>query len=139
MFLGHVRETGEALLARDLVAGSEMIVSAGGSGFFDRVVAAFTPPWPTERPVCVVLRSGCYVTHDVGAYDAVSPPRLARRRGLAAALEVWGRVLSAPEPGLALVDVGKRDVSFDANLPLPLRSPGSTARRSRRRACRSRR
>lgn len=120
-FLGSVRSVVEALLARDLIVGDEVIVSAGGSAFFDRVVAILQPPWPTARRVRLVLRSGCYVTHDIGAYDAVSPLGSHGDGGLAAALEVWGRVLSIPEDGLALLDVGKRDISFDAGLPIPLR------------------
>ena len=34
-------------------------------------------------------------------------------------MEVWGAVLSLPEPGLALLGFGKRDVSYDLGLPLP--------------------
>jgi D-serine dehydratase len=127
-FLQRVRETGEELARRGLIAGPELIVSAGGSAYFDRVAAILTPAWPTPLPVRVVIRSGCYVTHDVGAYDAVSPLGSHGDGGLAAALEVWGRVLSTPEPGLALADVGKRDASFDGALPLPLRVSRDGAR-----------
>jgi len=37
------------------------------------------------------------------------------------ALELWAHVLSRPEPGLALACAGRRDVGFDAGLPIPLR------------------
>jgi D-serine dehydratase len=69
-----------------------------------------------------VLRSGCYVTHDSGFYRELlsrmddraavgQPPRLRP------ALEVWARVISRPQPDLAIVMMGKRDVSFDIHLP----------------------
>ncbi|MFN5177012.1 hypothetical protein [Limnohabitans sp.] len=37
------------------------------------------------------------------------------------ALEVWALVQSVPEPGLALLNAGRRDVSFDQRMPLPVR------------------
>jgi len=40
------------------------------------------------------------------------------------ALELWAHVLSRPEPGLALACAGRRDVAFDAGLPVPLRVRG---------------
>jgi D-serine dehydratase len=40
---------------------------------------------------------------------------------LAAALEVWAYVQSRPEDGRLIVNIGKRDISFDAGMPVPLR------------------
>lgn len=37
------------------------------------------------------------------------------------ALELWVPVLSRPEPALVLQGAGRRDVSFDEGLPVPLR------------------
>jgi D-serine deaminase-like pyridoxal phosphate-dependent protein len=45
-------------------------------------------------------------------------------------VRLWGVVLSLPEPGLALVGIGRRDVSFDMDLPLPevvRRADGTTS------------
>jgi D-serine dehydratase len=81
-----------------------------------------------SRPTQVILRSGCYITHDHGAY-AAALDRL-RERGAAnvfkekpfePALELWTTVQSIPEPGLAIITLGKRDVSFDMGLPVPLK------------------
>jgi D-serine deaminase-like pyridoxal phosphate-dependent protein len=102
----------------------EIVVSAGGSAFFDRVVACLTPAWDVDRPVRVVLRGGCYASHDSGLYERLSP--LGSRDGdgerLRPALEAWGVVLSRPEPDLAIVGLGKRDVPFDIELPIPQRA-----------------
>ena len=72
-----------------------------------------------------VLRSGCYVTHDSGVYDRMlenvklrSGADWQTRPGLQPALEVWSRVQSCPEPGLALLTMGKRDASFDLEMPV---------------------
>jgi D-serine deaminase-like pyridoxal phosphate-dependent protein len=99
----------------------EVIVSAGGSAFLDRVVAGLSEPWSLSRPVRLVLRSGCYLTHDAVHYAQLSPfgSRLTGTEPLLEALEVWGTVLSLPEPGLALLGFGKRDVPFDMELPVP--------------------
>ena len=71
------------------------------------------------------LRSGCYVTHDSGFYNRMLEGVKARsgaawqaRSGLQAALEVWSRVQSCPEPGLAILTMGKRDASFDLEMPI---------------------
>jgi D-serine deaminase-like pyridoxal phosphate-dependent protein len=71
----------------------------------------------------VVLRSGAYVTHDHGFYARMTPSEQPGGSGpqLRPALELWARVLSAPEPGLAIADAGRRDSSFDQGMPIPLR------------------
>jgi len=117
-------------LARDcdalgLFGADEVIVSAGGSGVFDLVVPRLRPS--LSRPVAGLLRSGCYVTHDQGHYQRLVHAVDARlgcggAQGLRAALEVWARVQSMPEPGLAILAVGKRDISHDLGLPIPLAS-----------------
>lgn len=123
-------ETAVAAYLRDLArvagavgtlvpAGTRPVVTVGGSTFFERVVEHFGGPDRTAR---LVLRSGCYVTHDHGLYARTSP---ASQSGwdlppFRPAVEVWTRVLSRPEPGLLLLDAGRRDVSFDADLPVPL-------------------
>jgi D-serine dehydratase len=98
-----------------------VMVTAGGSAFPDRVVAGLSGPWTLSRPVRLVLRSGCYLTHDAVHYSHLSPfgGRIPETGPLEEALEVWGAVLSLPEPRLALVGFGKRDVSHDLELPVP--------------------
>ncbi len=98
-----------------------VIVTAGGSAFPDRVVAELGHPWDLSRPVALVLRSGCYLTHDAIHYQQLSPfgGRIPETGPLHEALEVWGVVLSLPEPGLALIGFGKRDVPHDLELPVP--------------------
>ena len=102
----------------------EVIVSAGGSALFDLVAPRLKPV--LQRPVQGLLRSGCYLTHDDGTYRRMV--HAVNRRigcseasGLQAALEVWAVVQSLPEPGLAILGAGKRDVSYDAGMPVPVR------------------
>ncbi|MBK5204352.1 MAG: amino acid deaminase [Polaromonas sp.] len=99
----------------------EVLVSAGGSAIFDLVANRLKPE--LSRPVRGILRSGCYVTHDHGFYkrmvNAVNS-RLHCSGGLQAAMEVWASVQSCPEPGLVILAVGKRDISYDLDLPVPL-------------------
>jgi D-serine dehydratase len=103
-------------------------VTAGGSAFPDRVVEGLGGDWNLSRPVRLVLRSGCYITHDAVHYRELSPfgGRIPDVGQLEEALEVWGVVLSLPEPGLAILGFGKRDVSHDLELPVPrlVKTPG---------------
>ncbi len=115
-FLRQLREATVELERAGAFAGRErVIVSAGGSAYFDRVVDVLGADWPFEQAVDLVIRAGGYITHDVGLYERTSP--LAQE--LRPALEAWGAVLSRPELDLALVGLGKRDVSHDLDLPRP--------------------
>ncbi|HEY1487337.1 MAG TPA: alanine racemase, partial [Micromonosporaceae bacterium] len=99
-------------------AADEIIVTAGGSAYFDDVVNILTGGWSLSRPVRTVLRSGAYITHDDGHYRRLTP--LTSGPGpFRAALSIRGQVLSLPEPGLALLDFGKRDAPIDLDLPEP--------------------
>lgn len=119
-------------LPRSLLDGlDEFVLTGGGSGHFDIMAETFaTLDLPV--PVRIVLRSGCYVTNDSGAYftaqeAARHDPARGWKSQLKPALEVWAYVQSRPEPGLALLTMGKRDAPYDAGLPVPMARhiPGS--------------
>ena len=112
-YLMRLRQTAQHLAGR--CETDDVIVTAGGSTHFDLVADLLAGDWRT------VLRSGCYLTHDDGLYRDTSPltrPGSAAG-GFKAALSVWAQVCSRPEPGLALLTMGRRDVSFDQSLPVP--------------------
>ena len=102
----------------------DMIVSAGGSAYVDIVLDKLAPlgaPSPFGENVQLVIRSGAYVTHDHGRYARVNPlARLETPEPLVPAITVYTQVLSTPEPGLAFLDAGRRDLAFDIDLPIPL-------------------
>lgn len=99
----------------------QVIVTAGGSAYFDQVTDVLTARWPTGLDVLPVLRSGCYITHDDGRYRELSPLGVAPRVGgipsFRAAMRLWARVTSRPDTDLALLTLGSRDVGFDAGFP----------------------
>jgi D-serine dehydratase len=106
-----------------LFEADEVLVSAGGSAIFDLVAGRLRPS--LGRPVRGLLRPGCYVTHDHGFYKRmvnVVESRIGCGCGdsLRPAMEVWAMVQSRPEPGLVILGVGKRDISFDLEMPLPI-------------------
>ncbi len=103
----------------------EILVTAGGSSYFDLVARGFQELHGLSLPLVPVLRSGCYLTSDHGMYRRHIEELDAREgtapgEGLLPALEIWSVVQSRPEPGLAILTMGKRDASHDAGLPLPL-------------------
>lgn len=109
-------------------AGERVILTGAGSAWYDVVADVFAAVRDT---VDVVLRPGCYLTSDAGIYR-VAQTNITERNAAArvvdgalhgslqAALEVWAYVLSVPEPGLAIVGLGKRDAAFDSGLPQPV-------------------
>jgi D-serine deaminase-like pyridoxal phosphate-dependent protein len=127
-FCRELRKLGELLrgLAPD---SADFIISAGGSSFFDVVAAELAAAGPGGDGYRVVLRSGAYITHDHGLYAGIAPGGADGSGGaggrtgpaLTPAFELWAQVLSRPEPGLALLCAGRRDVAFDAGMPVPLR------------------
>ena len=123
-FLGRMRDLAERLAA----AGhfdhlDEVVVTAGGSMFPDRVVAILGSDWDIGRPVRPVIRPGGYVTHDSKLYLDSGPfgvrPPMDTYAALRPAFTLWSYVVSRPEPDLALMGFGKRDASFDMDLPIP--------------------
>ena len=98
----------------------EVVVSAGGSIYFDRVAADLVD-WHLTVPVRTLLRSGSYVTQDAVYYGALSPLGGRAETGprLHQSLELWAMVLSRPEPELAILGFGKRDAPHDRGLPIP--------------------
>jgi len=98
----------------------EIVLTAGGSNYFDRVVAKFAPV-KLSKPVRKVLRSGCYLTHDdgFGSPDARVKDPSVDLPHFHSAIDVWGEVLSIPEPTRAIVGIGRRDASFDVSMPVP--------------------
>ncbi|GGM25669.1 alanine racemase [Promicromonospora citrea] len=127
----ELRATGLAVAG--LVDGP-LVLSAGGSAFADVVARHLGAPLRDAAgstvPTRVVLRSGAYVTHDHGHYLHADPWTRMGAQALLPAIRVWATVLSAPEPGLVIVALGRRDVSFDIDLPTPLvaRTPDADGR-----------
>jgi D-serine dehydratase len=138
-FMKQVSEVARRCDDEHLFSGETIVLTAGGSTYFDQVVNALGAI-RLSRPTKVVLRSGCYITHDHGFY-ATALERLRERnretgtdsvfsdRAFEPALQLWTTVQSLPERGLAIIALGKRDVSFDMGLPVPLEQhrPGSAA------------
>jgi D-serine deaminase-like pyridoxal phosphate-dependent protein len=103
-----------------LADADEIVVSAGGSEHFDLVAEALTEQaLQLSRPALRLLRAGAYVTHDHLHYARITPLTQETEHFLPA-LKLWAQVVSRPEPGLALLNAGKRDVPYDLGLPIPL-------------------
>ncbi|MFF0214089.1 amino acid deaminase [Streptomyces vinaceus] len=96
----------------------EIVVSAGGSAWFDAVADVFAELPELSRPVLKLLRSGAYVSHDHGWYTRLTPfNRVPEEGGLRPAFRLWTQVVSRPSPTQAFVNAGKRDVAYDLGLP----------------------
>jgi D-serine dehydratase len=127
-FLRVLDDTARACAAQSLFGNPEILLTAGGSAFFDRIGPRLAEAGDLGLPVRRVLRSGCYVTHDSLGYEQ-SYKRMRKESlgldwpvgDLQAAMEVWAHVQSIPEPGRAIITCGKRDIGFDTGWPVPLR------------------
>jgi D-serine dehydratase len=128
-FLRHVLARTEVLAQAGEFAESTVILTGAGSAWFDVVAEELTREDPhldaqKRYTLDIILRSGCYVTHDVGAYQAAlermqtsNPVAREMNSSLQPALQVWAAVQSLPEPGRAIIALGKRDAGYDAGYP----------------------
>ncbi|QOZ68603.1 alanine racemase [Bradyrhizobium arachidis] len=120
-------------LARATVPQRPLIISAGGSAYFDIVARALAPVARADGNAMVLLRSGALFFADHGIYArafaefdrrgglVIDNARHSAAEGFRPALTLWAEVLSRPEDGLAIAGFGMRDASFDQGLPVPLR------------------
>ncbi|HWX11082.1 MAG TPA: amino acid deaminase [Trinickia sp.] len=126
-FLRRAVHTLRALTAQGRFGRTPAILSGAGSAWYDVVAEEFAQE-SKSGGVEVVLRPGCYLTHDVGIYAKAQAGILARNpvakkmgEALLPALQLWAYVQSIPEPDRAIIGFGKRDAAFDAGLPVPAR------------------
>jgi D-serine dehydratase len=126
-FLDFLGEMAVACEQAGLFASDKLILSAGGSAFYDIVVERFRRAG-VKREFLLVIRSGCYLTHDSKMYREAFEhirerhPEVAKLgAGPEPAFEVWAYVQSRPERTKAILTMGKRDVSYDVDLPMPLK------------------
>lgn len=104
----------------------EFILTGAGSVWYDVVCNIWLGAKKPEN--CrVVIRPGCYITHDAGIYQQAQDELMARDKvacslggDLVSALELVALVQSVPESDRAVVNFGKRDSAFDAGLPQPV-------------------
>ncbi|MER5446281.1 amino acid deaminase [Streptomyces sp. NPDC002764] len=96
----------------------EIVVSAGGSAWFDAVADVFAEIPALSAPVLKLLRSGAYVSHDDGHYRKLTPfNRVPEEGALEPAFRLWAQVVSRPSAEQAFVNAGKRDAAHDLDLP----------------------
>lgn len=95
-----------------------IVVSAGGSAWFDAVAEVFAEIPELSLPVLKLLRSGAYVSHDDGHYRKLTPfNRVPEEGALEPAFRLWTQVVSRPSAEQAFVNAGKRDAAYDLDLP----------------------
>ncbi|MFB8210434.1 amino acid deaminase [Streptomyces sp. NPDC056010] len=101
-----------------LGAGERIVISAGGSAWFDAVADVFAGIPELSAPVLKLLRSGAYVSHDDGHYRHLTPfNRVPEEGALQPAFRLWAQVVSRPSAGQAFLNAGKRDAAYDLDLP----------------------
>ena len=124
-FLGRAVDVARRLKAEQQFQREPFLLSGAGSIWYDVVAEVFSAT-DLGSSAEIVLRPGCYLTHDVGAYRVAqarilehNPVAKRMHSGLVPAIHIWAYVHSVPEPGRAIVGMGKRDAAFDSGLPAP--------------------
>jgi D-serine dehydratase len=134
-FLDRALAVTQKLAAAKRFRRAPILLSGAGSAWYDVVAEMFTSAALGDA-IEIVLRPGCYLTHDAGVYRDAQMKVVQRnsvanqmQAGLLPALQIWAYVQSIPEPEKAIVAMGKRDASFDAGLPIPAQQyrPGDAA------------
>ncbi|MFA0036128.1 amino acid deaminase [Vibrio sp. 10N.261.52.A1] len=123
-FLNQALSSVESLASDGLITGQPIITGAG-SAWYDVVAECLA----NLTDYLAIIRPGCYAIHDTGSYLDAQSKVLQRAQvnqgyacelggDLESALEVWAYVISRPEPTKLVIGLGKRDVAFDAGLPI---------------------
>lgn len=132
--LHRVKDTCIDLFERGAFAVPQILLTGAGSAWYDLVAEIFGGEMDSR--IVPVIRPGCYLIHDHGLCQSGQEKIMLRSTAAAqvggdlqSSLEIWAYVQSIPEPGYAIVGMGKRDVAFDAGLPMPALHfrPGSKA------------
>jgi D-serine deaminase-like pyridoxal phosphate-dependent protein len=123
--LEHAVAVTRTLISENKIQRRPALLSGAGSAWYDVVAEVFAGAGLGDS-VEIVLRPGCYLTHDVGAYRQAQSKILERnpiarkmKSGLLPALQVWAYVQSIPDPDRAIIGMGKRDAAFDSGFPTP--------------------
>ena len=124
-FLQHTVTITKKLISEGRFQHAPVLLSGAGSAWYDVVAEVFASANFSDA-VEIILRPGCYLTHDVGAYRKAqariqqhNPIAHRMTSGLLPALHLWAYVQSVPETEKAIIGMGKRDAAFDAGLPCP--------------------
>ncbi|MCG9629505.1 amino acid deaminase [Vibrio sp. Isolate30] len=123
-FLKQALSSVESLESDGLITGQPIITGAG-SAWYDVVAECLA----NLTDYLAIIRPGCYAIHDTGIYLDAQSKVLQRAQvnqgyacelggDLESALEVWAYVISRAEPTKLVIGLGKRDVAFDAGLPI---------------------
>ena len=125
-FLQNAVDVTRKLVADGKIERKPAILSGAGSAWYDVVADEFAKA--NSDAIEVILRPGCYLTHDVGVYKKAQNEIFARNpiakkmgEGLKPALQLWAYVQSIPEPDRVIIGLGKRDAAFDSGMPEPAR------------------
>ncbi len=125
IFLQRAIQTTGELVQKKLFDRDPVMLSGAGSAWYDVVADVFSKA-DVGDALDVILRPGCYLTHDVGIYgeaqqkiDGRNPIAAQMKSTLQPALQLWAYVQSVPESTRAIIGMGKRDAAFDAGLPRP--------------------
>jgi D-serine dehydratase len=134
-FLQRAIAITQALVSEGRFQSHPILLSGAGSAWYDVVAEEFSNAG-FDAAVELILRPGCYLSHDVGVYRKAqadiqrrNPIAHQMSSGLLPALQIWAYVQSLPEAGRAIIGMGKRDAAFDAGLPTPAQHfrPGETS------------
>lgn len=124
-FLKRVVSIARRLRDQQQFRRAPFLLSGAGSAWYDVVAEEFSSGGFGDAAE-IVLRPGCYLTHDVGSYrkaqDRIlehNPVARQMNSGLIPALHVWAYVQSVPEEEKSIVGLGRRDAAFDSGLPVP--------------------
>jgi len=137
-FVKNIKKLCQNLHSHGVFSSGEVIITGAGSAWYDLVAEHLYDP-DSNFEYTPIIRPGCYLIHDTGIYQDAQQAVLARSElaqnlsleptgELMSSLSIWAYVYSIPEPGLVIVGMGKRDVAFDAGLPIPTLHyrPGTT-------------
>jgi len=119
----------EELIRENLYKNKNNIITAGGSVYFDLVTKYYHKYSFTNNPK-LIIRPGSFIAYGHGYYekkiDDIKKRKIIKKyisskeNIFLPSLLIWSHVISINDDGKAIINFGKRDVSFDLGNPIPI-------------------
>ena len=130
-FISFSLKAFDYLLKNNFFSNEEIILSGGGSEYFDLIINSFQK-YKNIKNIRLIIRPGTFIAYGHGHYLKsienidkrgtlfINKKNIKATNLFNPSLELWGHIISMQDSNRAILNFGKRDVHYDRGYPIPL-------------------